>query len=172
MRFGCFKFNYPKLPEQFKQANLDVFVSDWSNIYDFSPAEGNYKFFHNRSLAADSFKNFQIPAPLLTEESVVSKMDSCVPFTYGKTISTSPDQLHKVVLVYNKATEIALVLADHILSKVNFEFWFTQYNSTTTNSSCCTQMFSLFRKSQQQSFFINQQTQKKTLYKANLQEVL
>jgi protein XRP2 len=44
MRFGCFQFNYPQLLDQFAEAKLQVFVNEWSRLYDFSRStEGNWK---------------------------------------------------------------------------------------------------------------------------------
>ncbi|XP_015926821.1 protein XRP2 [Parasteatoda tepidariorum] len=40
IRFGCFCFNYAHLEEQFKNACLSIFNNNWSNIHDFTPAEG------------------------------------------------------------------------------------------------------------------------------------
>lgn len=44
MRFGCFRFFYFNLAQQFKSVNMSVYDNKWSEVYDFTPKEGNFSF--------------------------------------------------------------------------------------------------------------------------------
>eukprot|EP00727_Mastigamoeba_balamuthi_P006189 m51a1_g219 putative protein xrp2 (354) ;mRNA; f:41632-43191 len=42
IRFGCFRFSYQGLAEQFAKSGLDVFTNKWSEVYDFTPSPDSY----------------------------------------------------------------------------------------------------------------------------------
>ena len=42
MRFGCFRFFYFALASQFEKTKMSVYDNKWSEIYDFTPADGNW----------------------------------------------------------------------------------------------------------------------------------
>jgi hypothetical protein len=44
MRFGCFRFFYFNLAQQFKSVNMSVYDNKWSEVYDFTPTDGNFSF--------------------------------------------------------------------------------------------------------------------------------
>ena len=44
MRFGCFRFFYFNLAAQFKSVNMSVYDNKWSEVYDFTPKDGNFSF--------------------------------------------------------------------------------------------------------------------------------
>lgn len=44
MRFGCFRFFYFNLAQQFKSVKMSVYDNKWSEVYDFTPKDGNWSF--------------------------------------------------------------------------------------------------------------------------------
>ena len=44
MRFGCFRFFYFNLAQQFKSVKMSVWDNKWSEVYDFTPGDGNFSF--------------------------------------------------------------------------------------------------------------------------------
>ncbi|KAJ1494748.1 tubulin binding cofactor C-domain-containing protein [Baffinella frigidus] len=44
MRFGCFRFFYFNLAQQFEATKMSVYDNKWSEIYDFTPKDGNWSF--------------------------------------------------------------------------------------------------------------------------------
>ena len=44
MRFGCFRFFYFNLAQQFKSVKMSVYDNKWSEVYDFTPTDGNWSF--------------------------------------------------------------------------------------------------------------------------------
>ncbi|XP_072045337.1 protein XRP2-like [Amphiura filiformis] len=84
IRFGCFRYYYPELLDQFKSAGLSVYNNTWSNIHDFSPVPGE----DNWTLISQDFKmEDYVPAPSSEEFSSMkistAPDDSVVPFTQG-----------------------------------------------------------------------------------------
>eukprot|EP01116_Phalansterium_solitarium_P002316 TRINITY_DN12269_c0_g1_i1.p1 TRINITY_DN12269_c0_g1~~TRINITY_DN12269_c0_g1_i1.p1 ORF type:complete len:367 (-),score=80.66 TRINITY_DN12269_c0_g1_i1:207-1238(-) len=82
MTFSCFQYNYPELLDQFSRANLSVFVNDWSNIYDFNPAQGNWRI-SDRSKPED-FADFLKPVERPDASTPAAPtLPSAVPLTWG-----------------------------------------------------------------------------------------
>ena len=53
MRFGCFRFFYFNLAQQFESVKMSVYDNKWSEIYDFTPKEGNWSFLPIDTKASD-----------------------------------------------------------------------------------------------------------------------
>ncbi|KND00544.1 uncharacterized protein SPPG_04852 [Spizellomyces punctatus DAOM BR117] len=53
IRFSCFRYSYPRLRDQFRQAKLPLLRNEWSNVYDFNDSTG---------------KNWSLEAPLEAED--------------------------------------------------------------------------------------------------------
>lgn len=84
IRFGCFCYNYAPLEEQFKNACLSIFNNNWSNIHDFTPAEGerNWSLLPKDARIEDFFP---LPSPekLGDLQVMTDPQSSLVPQTYG-----------------------------------------------------------------------------------------
>ena len=84
VKFGCFQYYYPELDSQFKAAEVSVFDSNWSNIYDFTPVPGEKNF---SLLPEDAKVEDFVAVPTNEQFSNVSisteRSKSSVPYTIG-----------------------------------------------------------------------------------------
>ncbi|GFS32440.1 protein XRP2 [Nephila pilipes] len=84
IRFGCFCYNYGPLEDQFKNACLSIFNNNWSNIHDFTPAEGerNWSLLPKDARIEDFFP---LPSPekLGDLQIMTDPQSSLVPQTHG-----------------------------------------------------------------------------------------
>lgn len=85
MRFGCFRFFYFSLASQFETAKLSVYDNKWSEIYDFTPADGNWSFLPLGTKAEELMKPLsEQPGSFVTKEEQEQYADDCVvPVTAG-----------------------------------------------------------------------------------------
>jgi len=61
MRFGCFRFFYMSLASQFKAVKFSVYDNKWSEVYDFTPTDGNFSFLPSNTKVRDG--GACLPAP-------------------------------------------------------------------------------------------------------------
>uniref|UniRef100_A0A6U2EBU0 Protein XRP2 n=1 Tax=Hemiselmis andersenii TaxID=464988 RepID=A0A6U2EBU0_HEMAN len=85
MRFGCFRFFYFSLAQQFEAAKLSVYDNKWSEVYDFTPGKDNWSFLPLNTKASDLIKPLSAhPGSFSTaEEEAAHGDDSVVPVTAG-----------------------------------------------------------------------------------------
>lgn len=85
MRFGCFRFFYFNLAQQFKSVNMSVYDNKWSEVYDFTPTDGNFSFLPLDTKAADLVKPLSaVGASFVTSEEDAAHSDTeVVPLTVG-----------------------------------------------------------------------------------------
>ena len=85
MRFGCFRFFYFNLAQQFKSVKMSVWDNKWSEVYDFTPGEGNFSFLPLDTKASDLVKPLSaVGAAFVTKEEDEAHSDTdVVPLTVG-----------------------------------------------------------------------------------------
>ncbi|XP_045123423.1 protein XRP2-like [Portunus trituberculatus] len=84
MKFGCFQAFYPQLKEHFSKASLSVFNNNWSNVYDFTPVDGetNWSTITQPSALPHAFPLPRTQSLASVGLSVVEE-SSVVPYTLG-----------------------------------------------------------------------------------------
>lgn len=77
MRFGCFRFFYFSLAQQFEALKLSVFDNKWSEIYDFNPnpSAPNWSFLPPETTAADLMKPLGSLGSFVTPEEATQHKD-------------------------------------------------------------------------------------------------
>lgn len=84
VKFGCYRYSYPQLEDQFKNAGLSVYNNNWYNVHDFTPVPDETNF----ALMAQDY-NIEEVLPLPTTEQFsdvqisLAGDASLVPYTYG-----------------------------------------------------------------------------------------
>uniref|UniRef100_A0A4W3K5M8 Protein XRP2 n=1 Tax=Callorhinchus milii TaxID=7868 RepID=A0A4W3K5M8_CALMI len=118
MRFGCFRYYYPELAFQFKDAGLSIFNNNWSNIHDFTPLDNE----ENWSLQPEdmAIQDF-VPLPDIEElKSVRISMDlnrSIVPVTCGQKQKCNDESCLVVFFAGDYTTANARKLIDEMTAK-------------------------------------------------------
>mmetsp|Transcript_74018 Transcript_74018/g.120164 ORF Transcript_74018/g.120164 Transcript_74018/m.120164 type:complete len:402 (+) Transcript_74018:81-1286(+) len=85
MRFGCFRFFYLSLASQFKAVKFSVYDNKWSEVYDFTPTDGNFSFLPSNTKASDLMKPLSaVGASFVSKEEDEAHSDTeVVPLTVG-----------------------------------------------------------------------------------------
>mmetsp|Transcript_18872 Transcript_18872/g.38405 ORF Transcript_18872/g.38405 Transcript_18872/m.38405 type:complete len:434 (+) Transcript_18872:53-1354(+) len=118
MRFGCFRFFYFNLAQQLAEVKLSVFDNKWSEIYDFTPADGNWSFLPLDTKCADLMKPLSAVSSVTTkEEEEAHGETSVVPFTVGLRSKEFAGQPRAFVLLMPDKYEEGLKLFSAITDK-------------------------------------------------------
>mmetsp|Transcript_8528 Transcript_8528/g.20126 ORF Transcript_8528/g.20126 Transcript_8528/m.20126 type:complete len:418 (-) Transcript_8528:911-2164(-) len=119
MRFGCFRFFYFSLAQQLEAVKLSVFDNKWSEIYDFTPADGNWTFLPLDTKATDLIKPLSdVGASFVSPEEAALHSDSeVVPLTVGlrKDLANSSDKAF--LMIMPDKTEEGLKLLSKLTDK-------------------------------------------------------
>lgn len=109
MRFGCFRFFYFNLAQQFKSVKMSVWDNKWSEVYDFTPGDGNFSFLPLETKASDLMKPLSaVGASFVTKEEDAAHGDTdVVPLTVGLRGKEFAELERAFVLVLPAAVDIA-----------------------------------------------------------------
>jgi len=105
MRFGCFRFFYFSLAQQMEAVKLSVFDNKWSEIYDFTPADGNWTFLPIDTKGSDLMQPLSAVSSFVTkEEEELHGESGVVPLTAGlrKELTTNQPRVFLMILPNKK----------------------------------------------------------------------
>eukprot|EP00960_Hanusia_phi_P039019 753700-Hanusia_phi.AAC.1 len=131
MRFGCFRFFYSDLARQFCAANISVFDNKWSEIYDFTPKDGNWSFLPLDVKSTDLLKPLSSLASFVSEEEEKAHSDvEVVPLTAGNRKKDFANLARAFVLIMPSAVEEGA----RVLSKLHDQQVLMQTKQMTLDS--------------------------------------
>lgn len=119
MKFGCFQAFYPQLRDQFSKAGLSLFNNNWSNVYDFTPVEGETNWSCvSQPTALPASLPLPRTQPLASVGLSVEEEASIVPYTLGSPLYHGQEAALVIVFHDNdqqqKATTFIAVLRDRV----------------------------------------------------------
>ncbi|CAM4935329.1 unnamed protein product [Rotaria socialis] len=107
IKFGCLTFNYDKLSEQYKSADISPWNNTWGNIHDFTsiPDSSNFSLLNANEHV---FKHLPIPTdPSCSHLNVNDSMETSVtPYTYGELYRHRNEERCLVVLFHHINAEV------------------------------------------------------------------
>jgi len=120
MKFGCYQYSYPELQDQFEKAGLTVFSSNWFNIHDFTPVDGE----NNWSLLPEGVEvESYVPKPVADDFSTMKistdQEFSVVPVTRGSRTKNYDQSC--LLLFFGNATKKCMEFMKELKNKTSFD---------------------------------------------------
>ncbi|EQC42047.1 hypothetical protein SDRG_00890 [Saprolegnia diclina VS20] len=84
LRIGCYRSSYFALPDQLAKASFSIWNNKWSEVFDFTPASGNWKFVASSIELWPSAVHQRLPADVLQEVGYSEDLaQSTLPIAHG-----------------------------------------------------------------------------------------